>query len=31
MPDKQPGTGKDALLLLRVDVVVDEDLAADLA
>ncbi len=30
MPDKQPRAGEDALLLLGVDLVVDEDLAADL-
>jgi len=30
MPDKEPRAGKDALLLLRVDLVVDENLAADL-
>src|SRR5438094_70210 len=29
MADKQPGAGEDALLLLGVDRVVDEDLAAD--
>src|SRR5437764_8747439 len=29
MADKQPGAGEDALLLLGVDLVVDEDLAAD--
>jgi len=31
MPDMQPGAGEDALLLLGVDVLVDEDLTADLA
>ena|SRR6516225_5844069 len=31
VPDEQPGTGEDALLLLGIDVVVDEDLAAYLA
>ncbi len=31
MPDKEPGAGKEPLLLLRVDLLVDEDLAADLA
>ncbi len=30
MPDEQPGTGEDALLLLGIDVVIDENLAADL-
>jgi hypothetical protein len=30
MPDEQPGSGEDALLLLGIDVVIDEDLAADL-
>ncbi len=28
--DKQPGAGEQPLLLLRVDLVVDENLAADL-
>src|ERR1700710_99885 len=31
MADEQPGTGKNALLLLGIDVVIDEDLAADLS
>ena len=30
VPDKQPGAGEQPLLLLRVDLVVDKDLAADL-
>ena len=31
MPDEQPGAGEDPLQLLGVDLLVDEDLAADLA
>jgi hypothetical protein len=31
VPDMQPSASEDALLLLGVDVLVDEDLAADLA
>src|SRR5260370_1426353 len=30
VPDKEPGAGKDLFLLLGVDLLVDEDLAADL-
>src|SRR5713226_9185576 len=30
MPDEEPGAGEDPLLLLGVDLLVDEDLAADL-
>ena len=30
MADKQPGAGEQPLLLLRIDLVIDKDLAADL-